>query len=95
MEMIPVFIVLIVFSSVLVVVKMGLDYKRSKLLAPPDSGGGSLRTSELEALIQRAVEKSVKPILDRFEETERRLCDHDVLLLDEAQDIDPPDTPEE
>lgn len=73
---------------------MGLDYKRSKFLTQGDSQGGTLRTSELEALIQRAVEEAVKPILDRFEETERRLQDHDVLLLDEARDIDLPESPE-
>ena len=91
MNMIPVFVVLIVFTFVFGVIKMAFDYNRSKMLTGSGNGGASLKTSELEALIRGAVEDAVQPILDRLDETDRRLQDHDVHLLDEGRENDSSD----
>jgi hypothetical protein len=69
---VPVLIVGIVFGSALLLVKMTLDYKKAQALAEPTSDG-SLRTSELEALIRRAVDDAVQNALEPYIEREKLL----------------------
>lgn len=54
------------------VVKMALDFNRDKMLAESSREGSSLRISELEELIEAAVEKAVAPLHERLEELEVR-----------------------
>ncbi len=79
--MAPVLIVLIVFMSVLAIVKMSFDWSRAHKARLGD--GGSLRTSELKQLIREAVGEALEPVIDRLDEQDRRLTDNDRLLLDE------------
>jgi len=66
-----VIIVAMVLAFTLVVVKMGLDYSKSKLLevgeAPSDS---TMLLSELEDMISTAVADAVEPLKDRIEQLE-------------------------
>ncbi len=78
----PVFIVLIVFMSVLAVIKMSLDHKRKALMAH-QGDGGSLRTSELKQLIREAVDDALEPIIERLDQQGSGLAEGDHLLLDE------------
>ncbi len=81
--MVDVLIVLIVFSSVLAVIKMSFDYKRRALTAH-QGDGGSLRTSELKQLIREAVDDALEPIIERLDQQGIGLAGSDQLLLDEA-----------
>lgn len=64
-------IVLIVFGSLLAVVKLALDYARDKHQARYSaSSGSSLTSSELKAIVERAVEDVID---ERFVKLERRL----------------------
>jgi len=78
----PVLIVLIVFTSVLALIKMSLDHK-SKTLMAQQGDGGSLGTSELKQLIREAVDEAIEPIIERLDRPEKRLTESDQLLLDE------------
>jgi len=70
--MLPAIVVAVVFGSALMVVKMALDFNRDKMLAESSREGSSLRVSELEELIEAAVEKAVAPLHERLEELELR-----------------------
>lgn len=56
----------------MLLVKMALDFKKSQALAEPASDG-SLRTSELDALIRRAVDDAVQNALEPYLEREKLL----------------------
>ncbi len=78
-EMLPVFILLVIFSFIALMVKMDQDLKREKMRA--ESGGNSLGTSELRGLIQEAMHDANAPLeerLDLIEAHMRQLPDHDV-----------------
>ena len=77
-ELLPVFIVLIVFSFLAFKVWSDRDLKREKILA--EGGGNSLGTSELKGLIQDAMREAIVPVeerLDLMEAQMRRLPGHD------------------
>ncbi len=82
---VPVFIVGIVFGSALLLVKMALDFKKAQALAEPASDG-SLRTSELEALIRRAVDDAVQNALEPYIEREKLLPPGTHPTPDETED---------
>ncbi len=64
-------IVAMVLGFALIVVKMGLDHEKAKLLAKGDSGPGStMLMSELEEMIQLSVAEAVKPLQERIDELE-------------------------
>lgn len=73
-----VLIPVVIFSSLLLFVKMILDYARFKHENKHQSGGklksgegASLRVSELEDLIQHAVDDAVRPLERRLRRIER------------------------
>ena len=71
---VPVFIVAIVFGSALVMTKIIVEYKKhqDKQLAAGDHDG-ALRTSELEAIIRRAVDDAIEPLHERLDALDGRL----------------------
>lgn len=76
--MLPVYIVLIVFSFIALMVKWENDLKREKIRAK--GGGSSLGTSELRGLIQEAMLDAITPLEERLDLMEmhmRRLPGHD------------------
>ncbi len=79
----PVFVILIVFSSILLLTKMNLDFKRSKLMS--GSANGSLRTSEIKELIREAVDEAIQPILDKLEDREQLLGQSEHRMLEEPE----------
>jgi len=80
--MMPVLVVALVFGSVVLVVKMVLDYNRQKLLSGSGTEDNSLGTGELKRIIREAVDESLYPIVSRLEATENRLDEADQLLLE-------------
>ncbi len=78
----PVFVVALVFGSVVLVVKMVLDFNRQKLIAGSSTDGNSLGTGELKRIIREAVDESLFPIVSRLEAAENRLDEADQLLLE-------------
>ena len=71
---VPVFIVAIVFGSALTFVKMIVEYKKHQDKQLPAGGNeGALRTSELEAIIRRAVEDAIEPLQERLDALDGRL----------------------
>lgn len=68
-----VLIVLIVFSFVAFIVKMGLDHEREKRLLDPSSSGNSLTTSELRRMIRDSVDDANADLKKRLDTLERRL----------------------
>ncbi len=82
----PVVIVAIVFGSVLLIIKMGLEYGKQKMLSQRDGSGSSLRVSELEAMIDSAVSDAIEPLVARVDEleSEKLLTTSRELLLEEG-----------
>jgi|GEM_PF-677071 hypothetical protein len=82
----PVVIVAIVFGTVLLIVKMGLEFGKQKMLAQRDSNGSSIRVSELEAMIDSAVSDAIEPLVARVDEleSEKLLATSKELLLEEG-----------
>ncbi len=66
-----VLIVLIVFSFVAWIVKMGIDNDREKRML--HRADNSITTSELKQMIQSAVEDSHQEMKERLDKLERRL----------------------
>ena len=71
--MAPVLIVLIVFSFVAFIVKMGLDHEREKRSLDVSSTQNSLTTSELRRMIRDAVDDANQDLKKRLDTVERRL----------------------
>ncbi|MDZ4698739.1 MAG: hypothetical protein SH809_03440 [Rhodothermales bacterium] len=76
----PVFIVAIVFGTLLAMTKMSIDHARWKLsnrqrpeLPAGSASGDSLTTSELRQLIEQAVEHANQPLRQRIDELEEEL----------------------
>lgn len=63
----------IIFGFVALIVKMGLEHDRQKLEARQGAGEGSLKTSELKALLREAVAEANAPLVERLERLEDRL----------------------
>ncbi len=84
----PVAIVAIVFGTVLLAIKMGLEYKKQKMLSQGGHGGSSLRVSELEAMIESAVNDAIEPLIARVDEleSEKLLATSKKLLLEEGEE---------
>ncbi len=79
----------ILSGTVLAMVKSVLNYKSSKHQHVEHTTGASLTTSELERLMQGAVEKATAPLAAQIDALERRLDANGRLLeapgrLDEA-----------
>lgn len=74
----PLFAIIAFFISVIILVKMSLDYKTTKLQARngPDNSMGK---NELKLLIQEAVEQGTAPLHRRLAELEIR-ADHESLI---------------
>lgn len=69
-----VLIVLIVFSFIFLVTKMGLEHNKQKERLPASAySDASITTSELRAMIKGAVAEAQVPLEERFEEIERRI----------------------
>ncbi len=71
-----VIVTLIVFSALLIFMKMILDYRRDKLQirnARQEGEGRSLGTSELQGLIREAVEEANAPLLEQISLLEAQL----------------------
>ena len=71
--MIEILVPLIVFSSIVAIVKLSLDYKRDKQARELRGGDGSMRLSELKAALREVVEEANAPLVQRVERLERRL----------------------
>jgi hypothetical protein len=74
----PVIVIAIVFSAVVAIVKMSLDYNRWKIehragKPLPGANNESLTTSELRLLIQDAMEEANAPIKQRLDQLEEHL----------------------
>lgn len=69
-----IFVPLIIFTFLFLSLKTFLGYRQAKLEHSPRTaeGEGSLRTSELKALIREAVEEANEPLLARLEALEDR-----------------------
>ncbi|GMQ80890.1 MAG: hypothetical protein BMS9Abin05_0319 [Rhodothermia bacterium] len=78
-----VLVVLIVFSSILLLAKMNLDFRRSKLMS--GSASGSLRTSEIKELIREAVDDAIQPLMDKLEDREQLLGQSEHRMLEEPE----------
>ncbi len=92
-----VIIVLIVFSFVTLIVKMGLDHDRETKGKGDLQGAAekSLTTSELQNLIRDSVREANLDIIDRIERVENRLdqVEHNRLLgPDSGRRLDAPDS---
>lgn len=79
----PVLVVLIVFSSILALTKMNLDFRRSKMIS--ESSSGSLRTSEIKELIREAVDDAIQPLIEMLEDREKLLTPSEKRLLEEPR----------
>jgi len=82
----PVVIVAIVFGTLLLIIKMGLEYGKQKMLSQRDGSGSSLRVSELEAMIESAVSDAIQPLVARVDEleSEKLLATSRDLLLEKG-----------
>ena len=92
--MLPVYIVLIVFSFITLMVKWENDLKREKIQAKKE--GSSLGTSELRGMIQEAMSEAIAPMEERLELMEmhmRQLPEHRSESTDNA--VTHPDEPNE
>ncbi len=78
-----VLVVLIVFSSILALTKMNLDFRRSKMIS--ESSSGSLRTSEIKELIREAVDDAIQPLMEMVEEREKVLTTSEKRILEEPR----------
>ena len=68
-----VIIVAMVLAFTLVVVKMGLDYSKSKLLeVGEDAPDSTLLMSELEEMISSAVSDATEPLRERIDQLEQK-----------------------
>ena len=79
-EMLPVFILLVIFSFIALMVKFDYDFKLKREKIRAEGGGRSLGTSELRGLIQEAMHDANAPLeerLDLIEAHMRRLPEHD------------------
>lgn len=66
-------IVAMVLAFTLVVVKMGLDYSKSKLLeVGEDAPDSTLLLSELEEMISSAVSDATEPLRERIDQLEQK-----------------------
>ncbi|RMF53883.1 MAG: hypothetical protein D6746_15065 [Bacteroidetes bacterium] len=67
--------IIIIFSIVsftsLMITKMVLDHRREKGRARA-GGDGGITTSELEALVKRAMEQAMRPLIARLDDLEER-----------------------
>jgi len=79
----PVLVVLIVFSSILALTKMNLDFRRSKMIS--EFSSGSLRTSEIKELIREAVDDAIQPLIEMLEDREKLLTPSEKRLLEEPR----------
>ncbi len=89
-----IFIPLIFFTFVFLTIRMILAHNREKTARKLEahsrtSEGGSLRTSELKALIREAVEEANEPLMERVEALEARLGDAPRLLTDGEALLEP------
>ncbi|GEM_PF-2880831 len=74
------------FCTILLIIKMALDYKTAKLQALRGSDSNSLGKTELKALIRDAVRESNVPLENRIRELE-------VILKEDAGLALPPNKP--
>ncbi len=66
----PVIIVLIVFGSILTLIKMLLTHNRDKMLAQTSMEGSSMRLSELENMVTDRISEAIEPLASRVDELE-------------------------
>lgn len=66
-----VLLTIVTFATLIVLVGMVLRYKQQK--QKDNSSASSLKVSELEAIIHRAVEEAVAPLHDRIDDLERQI----------------------
>ena len=79
----PVFVLIVVFASILMLTKMNLDFKRNKLVS--GAGDGSLKQSEIKQLIQDAVDEAIRPVLDKLDEQQKQISVSNQRLLEEPE----------
>lgn len=71
--MAPVFIVTIVIAASLILVKMVLDYNRTKMIDDRSSDPErSLPASELTSLIRESVADEIRPLAEKIERLEKQ-----------------------
>ena len=66
----PVIVVLIVFGSILTMIKMLLTHSRDKMLAQNSAEGSSMRLSELENMVADRISEAIEPLVSRVDELE-------------------------
>ena len=72
--MFPVIILAVIFSFILIVIKMGMNHsqEQERIRAGMRQDQG-LKVSELRSLIREAVDEANEPLLQRMEDLEQRL----------------------
>jgi len=81
-------IVAIALAFTFLVIKLGVDHSKAKMLAHNVSADSSLRVSELEEMIESSVATAVAPLISRIDdlESEKLLATSERLLLDDGDD---------
>lgn len=89
-----VLLVFIIFGSIVAIVKLALDYAREKQRGSSSAtGGSSLTSSELKAIMQEAVDDALDERFERFERLleemeEPRLIPASTKEADNTDDFD-------
>lgn len=79
-------VVLIVFGCIVLVTKLALDYAKEKYrIKASSSGGSSLTSSELRAIVRQAVEEVMDERLDVIERRLEALPEHRLLATSERE----------
>ena len=69
----PFIVPLALFGMILAIVKMGIEYSKWEKERTSVNADQTLGVSELEALIEEAVERATAPLEQRIERLEKRL----------------------
>lgn len=72
----PIIVLAIIFGSILLSLKLILDYRKDSPPALGDGSGrdpGNLTSGELKRLVRDAVDESIRPLVQRMEDLEQTL----------------------
>ena len=83
-EIFIIVIIAIMSGTLLGVVSNVRQYLETKNAGKGEQSGSSMRTSELEAMMERAAQKAIRPLVKRVENIEAVMADEDLpdLLTD-------------
>ncbi len=84
----PLAIIALVFSFVLIIIKLSMEHEKEKLLLNKgkegDAADKSLTVSELNEMIEEAIEKAIAPLNERLDRLETEEPDRERPLLTDA-----------